>query len=173
MIGFVPPGYRISKNPYWFNHQTGQVVTTPGEHHSRVFSRDPGALGLTAEDVATKLTGEEQTMAFASVMLERGWCRIDIVDQEPDTASINAPSIEAAEAAIRLLPDFSPTPVQRLIIVIAPFATKDGKHVAVAELSGGEVLKAFDGLAPWFGSVAATSKMKAAPGRRPFGHGGR
>lgn len=173
MMAFVPPGFRISKNPYWFNHQTGAVITTPGEHHSRVFSRDPGLLGLTSDDVTTKLTGEEQTMAFASVMLERGWSRIDIVDQEPDAASINAPSIEAAEAAVRLLPDFSATPITRLMIVIAPFATKDGTHVNVAELMGDEVLKAFDGLVPWFGSVAVKSKIKAAPGRCPFGHGGR
>jgi len=193
MQSFMGRGYRISKNPYWFNANTGEIVTTGNVHHSKVFASDPGILGIAADEVASKYDGELYAMAYATVMLRHGWCRIDICDgtdrtisrptaYPPGTVSVNAPNVGAANDAIREALRLTRGSVPLLIVVIAPRATKDAGEAITLGLSGRELQEALsngiDRLAAdrrpqRIDDAAFEGRSKMAADRCPFGFGRR
>jgi len=187
MQSFMGLGYRISKNPHWFNATSGEVVQTPGEHHSSVFARDPGVLGLSPDDIAFKCSGEAYAIAYANQMLENGWCRIDIGNDHDrvlgatplgrGAVAINAPNIDAANAAIKQVGYLTEGRATRIVLVITPRATKTLEGQTF-DLSGAELASAIvngiERATPKNSSVdrddiASKSKMRPAARRCPFG----
>lgn len=193
MQSFMGRGYRISKNPYWFNANTGEIVTTGAVHHSKVFAADPGILGIAADEVASKYSGELYAMSYATVMLRHGWCRIDISDGNdrtigrstpypPGTVSVNAPNVGAANDAIRQALRLAGGSMPLLIVVISPRATKDSEEAITLGLTAPELHEALsygiDRLAEdrrpqRVDDAAFEGRSKMSPSRCPFGFGGR
>lgn len=184
MQSFMGLGYRLSKNPYWFNGETGEVVQTPGEHHSVVFDCDPMILGIAPDDVASKYSGEQRAIAYADTMLDRGWCRIDIANGADHalgasvlaagTVTISAPTMEAADAAIREAGRLTGGRADRIIIVVSQTANKTRHGWKSFDLTGHHLAQVKrQGLSGQADAPAMSGHSKMRAGRCPFGFGGR